>query len=229
MNKEKFIEEIILPIEFYHIPKIKEKKEKILKEINSLIENNKKSKEYVKKIDKSNKEKLFDFTGKKFTDHELELVNLHNPEKEEERKIEIKKISSQLKNQKLSNDEFFEKITTYGTEIENSIIYETYHHPENFYSNKEIKKAKEGTTLFIEGILGQLLNNNGIYSIEKNNNNNNQDLSFTNLQLISSGEAFSKVLSLSYDFGEEKNTKILCDNEEKQKFIKQKKKNFQFF
>ena len=230
LNKEKFIEEIILPIEFYHIPKIKEKKEKILKEINSLIENNKKSKEYVKEIDKSNKEKLFDFTGKKFTDHELELVDLHNPEKEEERKIEIKKISSQLKNQKLSNDEFFEKITTYGTEIENSIIYETYHHPENFYSNKEIKKAKEGTTLFIEGILGQLLNNNGItYSIEKNNNNNNQDLSFTNLQLISSGDAFSKVLSLSYDFGEEKNTKILCDDEEKQKFIKQKKKEFSIF
>ena len=82
-------------------------------------------------------------------------------------------------------------------------------------------------TIFIEGILAKALINNKItVSIEKEKSN--EDLALTMLQLLSSGEAFQKIINITYDYGEEKNAKIIIDKIEKENFINTKKKKYRF-
>ncbi len=44
------------------------------------------------------------------------------------------------------------------------------------------------------------------------------------LQLLSSGESFQKTINITYDYGEEKNTKIITNEKEKESFIFSKRK-----
>ena len=69
-------------------------------------------------------------------------------------------------------------------------------------------------TIFVEGILAKtLINNNIIVSIEKETSN--KDLLLTMLQLLSSGEAFQKTISITYDYGKEKISKIIENEKER--------------
>ncbi len=78
-------------------------------------------------------------------------------------------------------------------------------------------------TIFIEGILAKALINNKItLSIEKETSN--EDLALTMLQLLSSGEAFQKIINITYDYGEEKNVKIITNKKERESFILSKRK-----
>ena len=78
-------------------------------------------------------------------------------------------------------------------------------------------------TIFIEGILAKALINNKItLSIEKETSN--EDLALTMLQLLSSGEAFQKIINITYDYGEEKNVKIITNKKERENFILSKRK-----
>ena len=111
----------------------------------------------------------------------------------------------------LTQKEYLKEITTLGTNLKNKIIYEAYNEPDKFIPLKETEKANMTETIFVEGILAKtLINNNIIVSIEKETSN--KDLSLTMLQLLSSGEAFKKVLNITYDYGEKQNAKILIDN-----------------
>ena len=66
------------------------------------------------------------------------------------------------------------------------------------------------------------MNNNIIVSIEKETSD--EKCSLTMLQLLSSGEAFQKVIKVTYDYGDEKNAKIIADQKERENFINLKKK-----
>lgn len=133
------------------------------------------------------------YTKNNITEHDLEIVQLNNPEKNEKRISEINKISTELNENQLENEEYLEKVLNFGSNMKENIIYDIYHFPQKFISEKQIKKAKEGSILFAQGALSSLLNNNDITcAIEKENENVN--VSLTTLQLISGGEAFRKVI-----------------------------------
>ena len=103
---------------------------------------------------------------------------------------------------------YIENVSSFGSNVKNAIIYETFHNPEIFVKKEEIENSKEGSTLFIEGVLLTLLGNNDITSaIKKDTINENE--AKTTLQLITSGEVFRKKISITSDYGEEKNAEIL--------------------
>ncbi len=152
------------------------------------------------------------------TQHDLEIVQLNNPKKEVERQKEIETITNNLLNSKMTQREYIEN-------VKNSIIYETFHNPDKFVKKEETENSKEGSTLFIEGALLSILGNNDITCAnEKETKSENE--AKTTLQLITSGEVFRKKISISSDYGEDRNAEILSSEEEKQKFIVQKKKQF---
>ena len=123
----------------------------------------------------------------------------------------------------LTTKEYLKEITTLGTNLKNKIIYEAYNEPEKFVPLKETEKANMTETIFVEGILAKtLINNKIIVSVEKETSN--EDLSLTMLQLLSSGEAFQKKINITYDYGEEKNAKIITNEKEKESFIFSKRK-----
>ena len=216
---ENLAREHILLSKLNEEPEIINKKEEI-------IDENIKSKEYVSKLDVPKEiEKISKIITTAITKHDLEVVQLNNPKKEEERKKEIDIIIDNLLNSKMTQTTYIENVSSFGSNVKNSIIYETFHNPEIFVKKEEVENSKEGSTLFIEGALLTLLGNNDITSaIKKDTINENE--AKTTLQLITSGEVFRKKISISSDNGEEKNAEILSSKEEKQKFISQKKKEF---
>ncbi len=203
----------------YDEPEIINKKEEI-------IDENIKSKEYVSKLDVPKEiEKITKIITTSITKHDLEVVQLNNAKKEEERQKEIETISENLLNSKMTQITYIENVSSFGSNVKNSIIYETYHNPEKFVKKEEAENSDEGSTLFIEGALLSLLGNNDITcAITKDTKSENE--AKTTLQLITSGEVFRKKINISSDYGEEKNAEILSSEEEKQKFISQKKKEF---
>ena len=203
----------------YDEPEIINKKEEI-------IDENIKSKEYVSKLDVPKEiEKITKIITTSITKHDLEVVQLNNPKKEEERQKEIETISENLLNSKMTQITYIENVSSFGSNVKNSIIYETYHNPEKFVKKEEAENSNEGSTLFIEGALLFLLGNNDITcAITKDIKSENE--AKTTLQLVTSGEVFRKKINISSDYGEEKNAEILSSEEEKQKFIVQKKKQF---
>ena len=203
----------------YDEPEIINKKEEI-------IDENIKSKEYVSKLDVPKEiEKITKIITTSITKHDLEVVQLNNPKKEEERQKEIETISENLLNSKMTQITYIENVSSFGSNVKNSIIYETFHNPEKFVKKEEAENSNEGSTLFIEGALLFLLGNNDITcAITKDTKSENE--AKTTLQLVTSGEVFRKKINISSDYGEEKNAEILSSEEEKQKFISQKKKEF---
>ena len=174
----------------------------IINKTKEIIEENIKSKEYVSKIDIPIEiEKMSKIITTKITQHDLEVVQLNNPKKEEERQKEIEIISENLLNSKMTQISYIESVSAFGSNIKNSIIYETYHNPDKFVKKEEAEQSIEGTTLFIEGALLSVLGNNDITcAIEKETKNENE--AKTNLQLITSGEIFRKKISVSSEYGE---------------------------
>ena len=198
----------------------------VINKTKEIIEENKKSEEYISNLDVPKEiEKMSKILTSEITKHDLEIVQLNNPNKEEERKKEIETITENLLNIEMTETEYIENVTSLGSNIKNSIIYETYHHPEKFVDKEEAENSEEGSTLFVEYSLLSILGNNDITSvIEKETKNENE--AKTTLQLISSGEVFRKKINVSYDYGKEKNALILSCEEEKQKYISQKKKEY---
>ena len=165
------------------------------------------------------------FTGQIITRQELEIIQLNNPKKEEQRKEEIDNIISQLNNNELTNEEYTENVLNFGSNIKEAIIYNVYHNPEKFISKEEIENSEEDSSLFIQGALFSYLNNNDILcAIEKETENEN--VSHSTLQLITSGEAFRKVIKVSFTYGDFKDALILSDENERQNFIKMKKTEY---
>ena len=144
---ENLAREHILLSKLNEEPEIINKKEEI-------IDENIKSKEYVSKLDVPKEiEKISKIITTSITKHDLEVVQLNNPKKEEERKKEIEIIIDNLLNSKMTQTTYIENVSSFGSNVKNSIIYETFHNPEIFVKKEETENSKEGSTLFIEGAL----------------------------------------------------------------------------
>ena len=213
---------------------------KMLKEYNNykkksmykerLINEYKITQKYVENNDQKEKiSEITSLTNSEITEKELIEAQINNQKNYQKINQNIENSCKEFISSKLTTNQFRSLITKLGTDIKNKIIYETYHNPEKYIPIKEIEKSDEKSSLFVKGILFKFLTKNNItVAIKKENKNKKEKetLSKTMIQLISSGEIFKKIMALSYDFGEEKNANILTNEEEKNKFIKQKKKEY---
>ena len=206
----------------------KYKKNSIAKD--KLINEYKITQDFIKENDQT--EKISDinsFTNSNITEKDLIQAQINNKENYQKINKNIDNSCQKFMNSKLTTNEFRSLITTLGTDIKNKIIYETYHHPEDFIPLKEIENSTEDSPFFIKGILSKfLIKNNITVAIKKQNENEKkkETLSKTMIQLISSGEIFKKIMTVTYDYNEEKNATILTNEKEKNNFIKQKKKEY---
>ena len=216
---------------------------KMLKEYNNykkksmykerLINEYKITQKYVENNDQKERiSEITSLTNSEITEKELIEAQINNPKNYQKINQNIENSCKEFISSKLTTNQFRSLITKLGTDIKNKIIYETYHNPEKYIPIKEIEKSDEKSSLFVKGILFKFLTKNNITTaIKKENKNENQDkkndlISISMIQLISSGEIFKKVLTLSYDYGEDKNAEILTNKNVQSSFIKQKKKEF---
>ena len=112
-------------------------------------------------------------------------------------------------------------IATLGSIIKEEIIKEKKENPEKFLDIDEIIQD-ENNENFAVGVLAKSLENAGISTvIEKKSEN--IDVSNASLQFLTSGLAYKKKLTMSYDFGENENNKILYDKKCQKNFIEEEK------
>ena len=167
-------------------------------------------------------------------------------EEEQKRKREEYK-KTIIENQKNFRKNNYSLITTsnynYYSNITNNKLKQTLEHMCN-YGNivlKEIENDKKSIiknyiylddlkygnyssdpSLFELNLLAQNLANNDIEAvIEKESTNISEDETITNLQFIVNGLSYKKKYTLSFDFGEENNEKILEEGDEYYGFIYQ--------
>ena len=126
-------------------------------------------------------------------------------------------------NETLNEKNYLENISSLEITLKNNIIYEIYNKPNNIISTDEIHNSKEHIKAI--GILLNVLKNNKIFGvIEKNSNIEN--LTSSIIHLLSSQIAFQKALSITYNYNEEKNSKIVLNKKEQENRIKLIKRIF---
>ena len=149
----------------------KYKKNSIAKD--KLINEYKITQDFIKENDQT--EKISDinsFTNSNITEKDLIQAQINNKENYQKINKNIDNSCQKFMNSKLTTNEFRSLITTLGTDIKNKIIYETYHHPEDFIPLKEIENSTEDSPFFIKGILSKfLIKNNITVAIKKQNEN----------------------------------------------------------
>ena len=106
-----------------------------------------------------------------------------------------------------------------GIIMKEKIIEEKKTNPEKFYSKEEIieQKDNEDNSLYALGIFSKVLENQGmVTAIEKNNYNNEEEEKLSKdsaktLQFLINGMFNKPKYNLHFDFGNEKNNKLLND------------------
>ena len=112
-------------------------------------------------------------------------------------------------------------IATLGSIIKEEIIKEKNENPDKFLDIEEIIQDEDNEN-FAVGVLAKSLENAGISTvIEKKSEN--IDVSNASLQFLTSGLAYKKKLTMTYDFGENENNKILYDKKYQKNFIEKEK------
>ena len=149
--------------------------------------------EEIKEEDKSENIKLIEKKGK-----------LNNLSKEE-----IKKV--------IKRTQLLEDMSIMGTITKDKIIKEKQTNPEKFISTENIIKQKNNNEkLYALGIFSKVLENQGITTaITKQNEKEKDDIT---MQFLMNGMSDKKKYNLHFDFGKEKNEKLLYDMEERKKF-----------
>ena len=121
--------------------------------------------------------------------------------------------------------QLLEDMNAMGTILKEQIIKEKKSNPKKFYSDKEIIKEKNNkdNNIYALGIFSKALENQGmVTAIEQNNYNNEEEeekiskeSAKTSLQFLINGMSNKPKYNLHFDFGNEKNTKLLNDKNER--------------
>ena len=173
-------------------------------------EENKKEEMRIKNLKKQLLEKQKE--KRKNKDNKINLnVNLNEiitDDKSKEKAIN-KKINSLL-----------EDMCIFGSITKKEIIKAKKNNPENFIETSEaLQSEKSDQNLFALGLLASNLENLGIETaIEKEINEDEQDAGITCLQFIFNGLAQKKKYDLHFELLEERNEKLLNDDNEFEKF-----------
>ena len=117
--------------------------ESVQNKIKEILEENKKNDEFISSIDVEKEiTKLEEVISTKLDEDDLKVVQLNNPKKEDERKKEIEKIQDAFLNLDMNQQDYIESVSCLGSTVKNSIIYQSYHHPEKFVKIEEAEKKK---------------------------------------------------------------------------------------
>ena len=115
-----------------------------------------------------------------------------------------------------------ESMCIIGRMEKENIIEEREKNPEKFIPiNKAIKESKEDSPILCLGLLARTLEDQGITTaIEKDDENTEEEkvLSVTTIDFIVNGMIHKKKYDLHFDFGEERNEQLLCNEFEQKKF-----------
>ena len=113
-----------------------------------------------------------------------------------------------------------EDMSKMGTITKEEIISKKKKNPENFFSEQEIIQNKSDEQIYALGIFSKVLENLGMTTaIEKNScNEDSTNTAQTTMQFLVNGMADRSKFDLHFDFGEEKNSKLLNDETERRKF-----------
>ncbi len=118
-----------------------------------------------------------------------------------------------------------ENMIVMGDLIKDEILIEKKENPDKFVDIDKTLKNEEDENFPI-CVLAKHLEDNGIVTaVEKSTNKEDINIAATNLQFLTNGLATKKKLDVHFDYGKEKNTKIINDPKEQQNFIEYWKKN----
>ena len=167
------------------------------------------------------------------------MFNSENQEIKEKEKTENMKLieeKGKLENipkeeieKQVKRTQILEDMSTLGSIMKKQIIKEKEENPEKFVSTEEIiEKKSEDNQLYTLGVFSKVLENQGTTTaIEKNDDENDEmkkDNAKTTLQFLVNGMSDKKKYNLHFDFGKNKNQKILNDADERKKLHDQLRK-----
>ena len=191
-----------------------------------MIEEYNESVKFVKELDINKiKKKMNSFINSEINENILIQSQINNKENYLKINKQIEENCNIILNEKCKRKDLIIIIASLGINIKNKIIYEIYHEPNKFIKLKLLEKENKKPALFFERLFSNLFINNDItVAIKKKEDDIKQTL--TLIYLILSGEIFKKIISISYDFGEERNLLILTNEEEINNLIKLKRKEY---
>jgi hypothetical protein len=135
-----------------------------------------------------------------------------------EQKGSIKGMSNEDIIRETKKVQVIEDMSAYGTITKEEIIKERKTNPEKFISTEEIIQQKSNEQLNALGIFSKVLENQGmVTAIEKNSGEEEKKAAMTTLQFLVNGMSNRTKYNLHFDFGDEKNSKLLNDEEERLK------------
>ena len=106
-----------------------------------------------------------------------------------------------------------------GTIMKEEILTQKEKNPEKYISTEEIIQQKSNDQLYVLGIFSKALENQGmVTAIEKSSGEEEKKTAMTILQFLVNGMSNRNKYNLYFDFGDEKNSKLLNDEEERIKF-----------
>ena len=141
----------------------------------------------------------------------LELIEQIDPSNKTEENTKIDHLSQTLKD-----------MCDYGNILKKEIEFDKKSSEKEYIYPNEIKDINPSLDqeMFALSLLAQNLETSGIQTvIKKNEENIDEEEETTNLQFIMNGLSYKKKYVLKFDFGEEKNGKILEKGEEYEDFV----------
>ena len=205
---------------------------------NEKIEENKKKEEDMKKFDEEQKKYGEEKKRKEEEKRKKEEIQLEKDKKliienQKNFRKKIEDINNNVANSDKNENNINKKLKqtledmcNYGNIILKEIEKDKKSLQKEFIYLDDLKSKDHSSdkSLFALKLLAQTLENNGIKTvIDKEPTNISDDESITNLQFIVNGLSYKKKYTLSFDFGEEKNEKILEKGKEYDKFVKELK------
>ena len=199
-----------------------------IKILNKSIENIKEEEEEEIKIEETKIEEINKrqeiLRKEKIIQNETKNENLEIIEKAGK----FKSLSEEEIKKEQHKTQLLEDMNAMGTIMKEQIIEEKKTNPEKFYTNEEIIKQKdnEDNDIYALGIFSKVLENQGIVTaIEKENDNKDnkneaksKESAKTSLEFLINGMSNKPKYNLHFDFGKEKNTKLLNDENERKIF-----------
>ena len=184
-------------------------------------------KKFYKKIDKQEKEKktqeLKDEINKR--QHNLRIgKQLLNEKKSDnidliEKMGKLKGLSSEEIKKEVDKTQLLEDMSTMGTIMKEQILSNKETNPEKYISEEEIIKNKSDEQTYALGIFSKVLENQGmVTAIEKDNSEDAKNTAQTSMQFLVNGMSDKSKYDLHFELGDEKNSQLLNDEEERRKF-----------
>ena len=131
----------------------------------------------------------------------------------------LKGLSNEEIKKETNKAQLLEDMSTMGTIMKEQILFDKEKNPEKFISNEEIIKNKSDEQTYALGIFSKVLENQGmVTAIEKNNSEDAKNTALTSMQFLVNGMSDKNKYDLHFELGNDKNSLLLNDENERKKF-----------